>query len=1475
MKISIPALTKRFKTWLTALGFAWLLGCGFMSPAHAAITYFASASNPADNSSRDVTTGTIVPPASMVVGDLVVMIANAREAGQTITISATGGQSWTTETAVTTNGSLRIFWARYTGSWSTNPAVTFPSGANATTVVMHVFRPTSSVNTWGIDVPQVTSSFAAPASPYNVTIPSITTFTHGALVLAVWESVDNNTWGLQTSGWANAGTAQYRNSDGSDSSQSSAYKIMPTAGASNDVINRQTGRGPDAGNRAILAFKEIFPPTVAKSFAPATIGVNGSSVLTITLTNPNNATAITGAAFTDTYPSTNVKNATIPAGATTCGGTVTAVSGGGSVALSGGTIPASGSCTVTVNVTATVAGSYTNNTGAVSTTNAGGGTAATASLTVTALTVSPTDSTVVAYPTTVSADGVSTATITVTLKDSAGTPVPGKTVTLAAGSGSSVITTVSGTSDASGVATFTVKDSTAEGPIIYTATDTTDSLVITQTAQVTFITPSLCFTDDFNRASLLSTGYWTRTKAVGTALDAEIVSDRLRLTDSAGNRATAVHLYRLFPGAGNKVTAEFTHYAYNGGGADGMVLTLSDSSIAPVAGAFGGSLGYAQKCQNGVAGCTSDCNVSGGCPGFAGGWIGIGFDEYGNYSNPTEGRQGGPGALPDSVTVRGSGSGQSGYNYHSRVAAAGLDNAASTTPAPGHRYRVIVDHSNGTNAYVTVDRDTTGTGTSYTNLVPQYDAKAIVTQSAVPPYWFFSFTASTGGATNIHEIDDMTVCTSNPPVVPTLNHVRIIHDGSALTCVPETVTLKACATAACDALYTSDVTLNLNATAGTWSVANPVTITGGQRQVTLSKTTDGAVTLSGSVTAPTTQTAVCYNGATSGDCSLTYASSACAFDTVESIKNPATPIYTKLAGVDFNLDVLPLTAGAINTSYTGTVTVSVVDQTGVPAGTCSTSALSCTITPASPYTYLVANAGRRTFTFNCPAASDVRVRMVSGSGVTACSSDNFAIRPTGFTVTATSPGATNTATTGTPTLKAGTAFGLEAASANGYTGTALINAYRIQDHNAATVPAGTLSGAFSPATSGTSWISIGTGFTYADVGTFRFAPWGVYDDTFANVDRSKATPECFVDNKVGTSVDPGDPNVKDGNGMYGCYFGGTNTAGGTITSPYFGRFIPDHFELTAQFTAATCGVGTTSEFTYMDHDALGLNLEILAKSSGGATLSRYTAGYPSLGTLAITGGNNGAAVPLSRLSQPALTTVAWTNGAYSSAATLPETHRFDGRNAAPATLNGPYDAFRIKVVVNDPDSAKITKLNGAAYSQTNATDPVYSPTTRIRYGRLRLINTYGSELLPSRVEYRAEYWDGTRWVTNTADKCTSIVTANIARGNTTLTPSLASTPITQLSAGTGGIGYINFDKTSAVGSFDVALDLGMGASLAPMPAANACEGGSWTTGLTNTSGANLLHLAGMWCGSVYDKYPVSRVKLSSPKAPYIYLRERY
>ena len=95
-------------------------------------------------------------------------------------------------------------------------------------------------------------------------------------------------------------------------------------------------------------------------------------------------------------------------------------------------------------------------------------------------------STVVADPAQAPADGKLSAVVAVFLRQADGTPVSGKMVSIAQGSGShAVIGAVSGPTDERGRASFAVWDTSVEN-VTFTATDTSDNLTIQQTATVTF-----------------------------------------------------------------------------------------------------------------------------------------------------------------------------------------------------------------------------------------------------------------------------------------------------------------------------------------------------------------------------------------------------------------------------------------------------------------------------------------------------------------------------------------------------------------------------------------------------------------------------------------------------------------------------------------------------------------------------------------------------------------------------------------------------------------------------------------------------------------------------------------------------------------------------------------------------------------------------------------------------------------------------
>ncbi|MDQ1416677.1 MAG: large repetitive protein [Acidimicrobiaceae bacterium] len=126
------------------------------------------------------------------------------------------------------------------------------------------------------------------------------------------------------------------------------------------------------------------PPTITKAFGASSIPLNGSTSMTIGLTNPaGNTFGLTGVGVTDTLPAGLVV-ATPNALSNTCGGTVSAVAGSNTVSLTGGTIAQNANCSLVVDVTGVAAGIKVNTTGNVTSTEGGAGGTATATVTVVA-----------------------------------------------------------------------------------------------------------------------------------------------------------------------------------------------------------------------------------------------------------------------------------------------------------------------------------------------------------------------------------------------------------------------------------------------------------------------------------------------------------------------------------------------------------------------------------------------------------------------------------------------------------------------------------------------------------------------------------------------------------------------------------------------------------------------------------------------------------------------------------------------------------------------------------------------------------------------------------------------------------------------------------------------------------------------------------------------------------------------------------
>ncbi|WP_028047675.1 hypothetical protein [Cellulomonas sp. URHE0023] len=270
-------------------------------------------------------------------------------------------------------------------------------------------------------------------------------------------------------------------------------------------------------------------------------------------------------------------------------------------------------------------------------------------------------------------------------------------------------------------------------------------------------------------------------------------------TSWGGVAGSLLYDYPLPASAGLVVT--FDQVQYGGrDGADGISFFLSDGTFGlDDTGAFGGSLGYAQR------GAGSDPLTRRIEPGVAAGYLGVGLDAYGNYGNDEEMRGRGctapyvsatTGRTPDVVALRGPG--QQG------VQPAWTDGATyprvdwvqgycllSASPLPGQslrsgstlapeagtademQRRVMVSiapqpagSTVGPEVVVSVDF-----GSGYVEVL-----RATMPEAA-PPTYKFGFGASTGGSSDVHLVRNVHVDTIDP--LDELTLVKQVPSGGA------------------------------------------------------------------------------------------------------------------------------------------------------------------------------------------------------------------------------------------------------------------------------------------------------------------------------------------------------------------------------------------------------------------------------------------------------------------------------------------------------------------------------------------------------------------------------------------------------------------------------------------------------------------------------------------------------------------------
>jgi MSHA biogenesis protein MshQ len=577
-------------------------------------------------------------------------------------------------------------------------------------------------------------------------------------------------------------------------------------------------------------------------------------------------------------------------------------------------------------------------------------------------------------------------------------------------------------------------------------------------------------------------------------------------------------------------------------------------------------------------------------------------------------------------------------------------------------------------------------------------------------------------------------------------------------------------------------------------------------------------------------------------------------------------IKTKIAGASASLDIIALNTAktAIETTFTGTVRVEVLnasDNSGALDGDGCRPTWTVIQTLAPDPAFIAGNLGRKTISFTqANSFPEARLRITFPAGaptVTGCSGDNFAIRPNTFanfavtdndSQTAGTTRALNDVTFGTVIHKAGRPFSVRATAVNAAGTPATTTNYV----GAPTATLTACAGAACTATFGT--LTLGTTFaagqltsdvaSHNNVGSFQLQ---LLDSTFASVDASDGS--TAVEREI------------------------------TSAAIDVGRFVPDHFAVslnTPQFGTA-CGSFTYQgqPFTYTTVPVITVTAQDFANNA--TTLYdgawwRITSASLAPGTQAARYSAAGAVVlDVGALPATSLDPAIAVSGNGAGTLTFSSTGGIAFSRAAPVA---PFDAeIALAVDVIDADGVAYAG-NPAKFGDASAGNGIaFDAGKAQRFGRLRLQNAYGPESVALRVGLETQYWNGTGFVLNTLDACTSLNREHIALSGYAQSLNACDTAVLEAAVTlVGGQATLTLAAAGAGNAGTVVLTPVLGA----LGAERYCpaKGGGDAAAVS----ADRAYLQGAWSGAAWDDNPSGQAAYglygSQPKN-FIFFRENY
>jgi hypothetical protein len=218
----------------------------------------------------------------------------------------------------------------------------------------------------------------------------------------------------------------------------------------------------------------------------------------------------------------------------------------------------------------------------------------------------------------------------------------------------------------------------------------------------------------------------------------------------------------------------------------------------------------------------------------------------------------------------------------------------------------------------------------------------------------------------------------------------------------------------------------------------------------------------------------------------------------------------------------------------------------------------------------------------------------------------------------------------------------------------------------------------------------------------------------------------------------------------------------TGTSPNIGRFIPEHFDTIVIPpipcpAGMTCPVGGSTPPNGMAYSGQPFTVNVYARNAAGAITQNYD------GT-ANTTPNFAQAVTLTAWDAAGSTTMQ--NPPAPGPNTLggnvvPATSFNKGATVAPSTPAAP--AYSFGTVPTTPTDIYLRATDPDGVTSLRAAPAVSSEGgIKIASGRIWIDNAYGSQLLPLPIFAKVQYYGANGWVVSASDSSTSLIASNVA-----------------------------------------------------------------------------------------------------------------